>query len=147
NQSPESIGTTLDSSQWIVGDNHAAGIIYMGNVGQQGVKHEIQYSGSSYFNPNDDFVTPVMEHKFFTTISLTGSYASAQGTFGSDPSASSTKTTVGPGGDVDISGSGFEPETDVTVTLHSTPMLLATVKTNAQGQFTTTVKIPANTAL
>ena len=42
-----------------------------------------------------------------------------------------------------MSGSDFGPGTTVTVTLHSDPVLLGTVVTDAAGAFTATFQIPA----
>ena len=41
-----------------------------------------------------------------------------------------------------MSGSGLAPNSDVVIELHSTPFHLATVKTNALGNFTTVLKLP-----
>jgi len=49
-----------------------------------------------------------------------------------------------PGGAVTISGSGFAPGSDVTITIESTPQTLTTVSADADGAFTATVQIPAD---
>jgi len=45
-----------------------------------------------------------------------------------------------------VHGDGFMPDSDVDVTLHSTPVHLGTFTTDASGAFTATVTIPADTA-
>jgi hypothetical protein len=64
----------------------------------------------------------------------------AYGPSGSVTLSSSTST---PGADVDVSGDGFDPGSNVQITIHSTPVLLATVAANGSGHFSTTVTIPA----
>ena len=51
--------------------------------------------------------------------------------------------SVTPGGSITVSGSDFGPRSTVTVTLHSDPVLLGTVVTDALGAFTATFQIPA----
>ena len=51
--------------------------------------------------------------------------------------------TAGPGGDVTVSDGGFAPVSPVQITIEPTPVLLATVTTDASGAFSTTVSIPA----
>jgi LPXTG-motif cell wall-anchored protein len=43
---------------------------------------------------------------------------------------------------LDVDGQGFDPGSEVTLTLHSAPVLLGTVTAGADGRFTTTVTIP-----
>jgi hypothetical protein len=45
-----------------------------------------------------------------------------------------------------ISGTGWDPNTTVELTLHSTPVPLGTTETADDGTFTQTVTIPADTA-
>jgi hypothetical protein len=54
-------------------------------------------------------------------------------------------TTLSPGQQFTASGAGFAANTQVTITLQSQPVTLATVVANAQGQFTVTLTIPAGT--
>jgi hypothetical protein len=65
--------------------------------------------------------------------------------FGSD--GSSTSLTVSPGDSITVHGTGFKADSTVTATLHSAPVVLGTVHTNAQGSFTGTFTIPSNTTL
>ena len=56
-----------------------------------------------------------------------------------------SSTAVTPGGHETIQGSGFNPHETVDVTLHSTPVHLATVTANSSGVATATVTIPKST--
>ncbi|MBV9950386.1 MAG: IPT/TIG domain-containing protein [Acidimicrobiia bacterium] len=47
------------------------------------------------------------------------------------------------GGTLDVAGQGFDPGSEVTLTLHSDPIVLGTVTAGADGRFTATVMIPA----
>jgi hypothetical protein len=55
-------------------------------------------------------------------------------------------SSVGPGGSLTVSGNNFVPNTNVTITLHSTPVVLATTSSNSSGSFFAVVTIPAGTA-
>ena len=46
-----------------------------------------------------------------------------------------------PGAAIIVSGSGFAPDTDVAITGHSTPVLLARARTNRRGDFATPVTV------
>jgi hypothetical protein len=46
------------------------------------------------------------------------------------------------GAEVTVSGSGLMPLSDVVIELHSTPVHLATVKTDARGAFTVKLRLP-----
>ena len=46
------------------------------------------------------------------------------------------------GAPIEVSGDGLKPFTEVRVELHSTPILLGTVTTDANGSFHTTVRMP-----
>ena len=52
---------------------------------------------------------------------------------------------AGVGGSVTISGDGFAPGASLVAELHSTPVRLAAFKAGADGTFSTTVTIPADT--
>ena len=49
------------------------------------------------------------------------------------------------GGQLTLSGQGFPPETVLTATLFSTPVVLGSVTSDAQGSFQMTVTIPLST--
>ena len=55
-------------------------------------------------------------------------------------------TEVKQGADLTVSGSGFTPESELKVELHSDPVELGAVTVDADGAFSTTVTIPADTA-
>jgi hypothetical protein len=57
-----------------------------------------------------------------------------------------SEASVPAGGSLVISGSGFEPDAVVTLTLHSTPVDLGTATANGDGSFVATVTIPSSTA-
>ena len=48
------------------------------------------------------------------------------------------------GDSLKLSGSGFEPSSMVTIIFRSTPIVLAHVRTDAKGQFSTTVSVPSD---
>jgi len=54
--------------------------------------------------------------------------------------------TVTAGGMLPLAGSGFAADVDLTVTLHSTPVVLGTVHTDSTGAFAATFTVPKNTA-
>ncbi|WP_029292022.1 fibronectin type III domain-containing protein, partial [Cellulomonas sp. HZM] len=51
---------------------------------------------------------------------------------------------VSPGATVTLTGSGYAPGVELAVELHSDPVLLTTVTTDAQGSFSTDVVVPAD---
>ena len=53
-----------------------------------------------------------------------------------------TTLTIVKGSEIKISAEGFLPNSDVSVYVFSTPILLGTVKTDAQGKYTSTLKSP-----
>lgn len=150
-QYPESLGVTPDNEQWVVGDNHSNGYIYTGLVGQEGVTNTEITDGASYTMSTDDFFSPLEEHGSSSTISATivgdTTNTSVNNSYGIDPLKNVASKNVAPGGSVEVSGSGYLPDSEVTLTLHSTPLHLATIKTNSSGTFNTKVTIPNNTVL
>jgi titin len=52
-------------------------------------------------------------------------------------------STVVPGKTVTVSGSGYAPNTTITLAIYSTPQVLTTTVTDASGNFTATVTVPA----
>lgn len=56
-----------------------------------------------------------------------------------------SSTVVEPGEPMTISGGGFAPNADITITLESDPVLLKRTRANATGFFTATVTIPEST--
>ena len=55
-------------------------------------------------------------------------------------------STVAPGKTITVSGSGYAPNSTVSVAIYSTPQVLTTVVTDASGNFTATVTVPAGLA-
>jgi Fibronectin type III domain len=53
-------------------------------------------------------------------------------------------STVAPGGDVVVAGDGYAPYSSVTLTVYSTPILLATVTADGDGAFSQAVRVPAD---
>jgi LPXTG-motif cell wall-anchored protein len=60
------------------------------------------------------------------------------------PAAGDSNVTTD-GNTITVSGSGFAPDSDVTVVLHSDPVVLGVAHTDAAGNFTATFAIPAGT--
>jgi hypothetical protein len=52
---------------------------------------------------------------------------------------------VAPGGSVTVTDGGWQPNSTVDLTLHSTPVALGTATTGDDGSFSKTVTIPADT--
>ncbi|MGQ0832027.1 MAG: hypothetical protein ACT4OV_10155 [Microthrixaceae bacterium] len=61
-----------------------------------------------------------------------------------DPTISVSSGTVAPGGTLTVSGSGFAPGEQVSVTLFSAPVLLATATADGSGAVAQAVTIPAD---
>lgn len=60
------------------------------------------------------------------------------------PTATASSTTIPLGGTTTVTGSGFTPGEQVTITLYSTAVLLATATANGSGVVVQTVTIPAD---
>ncbi|MHB8449153.1 MAG: hypothetical protein ACYDAQ_01585 [Mycobacteriales bacterium] len=73
----------------------------------------------------------------------TSSYPPAQC---SSPTVFVSSTAVTPGETITISGCGYTPGQTVTITLHSAPIILASVVVGTNGRFSTQVTIPLNTS-
>lgn len=63
------------------------------------------------------------------------------------PKATLNKLVTVAGGEVVVAGSDFKPGENLRLELHSTPVVLTNVTADATGAFSTTVTIPAGTAL
>lgn len=142
---PESVGYTPDDSQYVIGDNFGSGTIFFGAPGGSNFTDTITQSNRSYAMRNSNFIASYSNSDTSVAVSITNTFPVSS--YGTDANGNITTKTVAPGGDVQVSGSGFLPDSDVTITLNSTPVLLKTVKTNSSGSFSTTVTIPTNTAL
>jgi hypothetical protein len=55
-----------------------------------------------------------------------------------------TARSVHPADLVTVSGSGFAPRSTVTITFHSTPIIVGSVVTDDHGNFTVTVSVPSS---
>ena len=100
-------------------------------------------------SPNDGFGV----NTFATSQSVEGllhswlpvERASAQTCSASSTPRVDTNTPVA-GGMVTVSGGGFAPATQLTIQLHSTPVVLGSTTSDAYGNYSATVTIPADTA-
>ena len=63
----------------------------------------------------------------------------------STPAVTVEPSSVEAGKTVTVKGTGFAPESTVTITLHSEPVEVDTATTDASGDFTATVTVPATT--
>lgn len=63
------------------------------------------------------------------------------------PSIELSTKNIAPKSDIVVQGKGFKANSEVTVTLHSEPIVLGKVTTNAVGAFSKTFSIPKNAAL
>jgi hypothetical protein len=70
----------------------------------------------------------------------------AMASYSGDGGVTISPSTPSAGGDITIDSSGWMHDTDVTITLHSDPVVLGTVTADANGDVHTTVSIPAGTA-
>jgi hypothetical protein len=99
-------------------------------------------------SPNDGFGV----NTFATSQSVQGLLQSwlpvtraAARTCSSSTPTVDTSTPVA-GGTVTVSGGGFAASTELTIELHSTPVLLGTTTTDASGNYSAVVTIPVDTA-
>ena len=89
-----------------------------------------------------------------TTVPSTGATASvpqrsralAPGGHSSASSKPNSPEILRPGQLVTLTGSGFSPNVELTITFHSTPVTVGKTTTNAQGAFVATVAVPAKAA-
>ena len=63
----------------------------------------------------------------------------------STPAVTVAPSTVEAGKTVTVKGTGFAPESTVTITLHSEPVEVGTATTDENGDFTADVTVPADT--
>jgi hypothetical protein len=76
-----------------------------------------------------------------------GSISTPFGPITAAPSFTATASTVTAGGSVEVSGAGFEPNSEVSFTLYSTPRPVGSTVVAADGSFTFTVVVPADLEL
>lgn len=72
------------------------------------------------------------------TLAYAGTYSS--------PSITASDTTPAPGGSVAVKGTGFRPDSSVTVEIHSVAVVLAQLSADADGDASTTVTVPSTFA-
>lgn len=142
---PESVGFTPDDSQYVIGDNFNSGVIFFGVPGGATFTDTIEYPSRSYAMRNSEFIYSIPRIDQSDPVTITNVFPTAS--YGSDPNGNITSKTVSPGSKVEVSASGFQANSDVTITLHSTPVVLATVKANSAGVISTQVTIPKNAPL
>jgi len=68
----------------------------------------------------------------------------ARASYSSDGGLSLSNSAPAPGGSTTVTSSGWKPSSEVTITLHSTPVVLATVKADATGSVNAAVTIPSS---
>jgi 5'-nucleotidase len=73
--------------------------------------------------------------------------SAAMASYSGDGGITVTPSTVGGGNQVTIDSSGWKASSDVTITLHSTPVVLGTVTADASGNVHATETIPSGTAV
>lgn len=56
-----------------------------------------------------------------------------------------SKSSVAPGGSLTVSGSGYDPSSNVALELNSAPRSLGSATTNSSGSFSKVVTIPSDT--
>lgn len=110
---------------------------------------------SGAYSGDDPDVIPVTTAPFYYTLDAENTITLED----SDPLPTTTTTTTiavpsplisspantAPGKTITVSGSNFKADSDVSITLHSTPVTLGTFKTNSSGVFRAQVTIPKNT--
>lgn len=62
--------------------------------------------------------------------------------YGANGTLTLTNSIAAPGSDVGVTGTGFDPNSTVHLTIQSVPVLLGTVTTDGSGGFTMPVTIP-----
>lgn len=116
------------SYQWFAGDapiTGATGPTYTPTAADFGASLTVRVSGSL---PG------------YTSASRTSA-----ATAGVTASAVVSDATLEPGQLITISGDGFQPFEEVRIELHSTPVLLTTVRADANGRFSVQVAVPSGT--
>ncbi len=81
------------------------------------------------------------------TTTVPSSSNTPRGAFGSDLSGTQTSLVSSPGKAMTVHGTDFKADSDVVVTLHSSPVRLGVARTNASGSFVATYTLPKNTEL
>jgi hypothetical protein len=98
-------------------------------------KVSFTYEGDHWFEPGSAATSITITEPEPTPATPGGSYGDA-----------STKMTSTAGGQVPVRGEGWMPESEVTVTMRSEPVVLGTAAVGAEGTFAQTYTIPVGTA-
>jgi LPXTG-motif cell wall-anchored protein len=114
-----------------------------GGGGGAGSSYATEEATSVSIISNEDAAQEV--ELFYSAEETTTTAPAPSGAYGESGSTTSLSST--PGGTITVHGDGFGPDTDVTVTLHSAPMLLGTAHTNSSGSFVKTFTIPSGATL
>jgi LPXTG-motif cell wall-anchored protein len=69
----------------------------------------------------------------------------AHAAYGGDGGLTISPTSVHAGGSIKVESTGWKPSSSVTITLHSDPVVLDTVTSDASGNVSATATIPAGT--
>lgn len=103
----------------------------------------------SYDGPEVTTSTPSSEPSSepTTTAQSATTIPGPSGAYGSSLSDTTSSLSSSLSGTVTVHGSGFKADSDVTVTLHSAPVVIGTAHTNAQGSFVATYTLPKSAAL
>ncbi len=98
--------------------------------------HEISlsYDGDDWYEPGSGVTSVVITEPAPEPAAPGGSYADA-----------STSMTATAGGQVPVRGEGWMPDSDVTVTMRSEPVVLGMASVDGDGAFAQTYTIPAGT--
>jgi hypothetical protein len=91
---------------------------------------------------------PTNAHFLTTTATIgdnTSTFSACTGVVPVPPTAQTSTSTVAPGGTVEVTGSDFTPGENVTLILHSDPVLLGIATADANGNVDAVVTIPADT--
>jgi hypothetical protein len=84
---------------------------------------------------------------FIAAVSVLGlAFATPAFAYGPNaPTVTSSASSVGTGGSLTVSGTGFVPDSSIMVTLHSSPVTLAVTTADPTGAFSVGVTIPSDT--
>jgi hypothetical protein len=103
---------------------------------------EVQTAGSIYaesYYPDRLSDVGNQEQSSWWVLGMLAAYPVVQ----DEPSIVLSADSVVQGGELTVSGSGFAADHEITIVLHSDPIELGTVRSDAEGTFSVTVQIPA----
>ena len=79
-------------------------------------------------------------------VAMLAAMPAAYASYSGDGGVTLSPTSPSVGSSLTVDSTGWKASTDVTITLHSTPVVLATVTTDANGNAHAVAKIPSRTA-